>query len=74
MIAIITPHFRDFYEFIKYDPFDGRYFEVKWVDQFKTVFDRDYDGYVLLYTYYEVKDINDIIEYLESHGAKRINL
>jgi len=74
MIAIVTPYFRDFYQFIKYSPFDGSYFEVKWVDQFKTVFGRDYDGYILYYKYWEIKEINDIVDYLESHGAKRINL
>ncbi len=74
MIAIITSHFRDFYHLIKYEPFDGRYFEVKWVDTLTTVFGRNYDGYILWYDYYEIDDINEIIEYLDSHGAKRINI
>lgn len=74
MIAILTPHFRDFYQFIKYPPFTGEYFEVKFVDSFKSVFGRDYDGYILSYGYYEIEDINDVVDYLESHGAKRINL
>lgn len=74
MIAIVTPHFRNFYEFIKYPPFTGEYFEVKFVASFKSVFGRDYEGYILSYKYYEIKDINDIVDYLESHGAKRINL
>lgn len=74
MIAIVTPHFRNFYDFIKYPPFTGEHFEVKFVDSFKSVFGRDYDGYILSYEYYEIKDINDVVDYLESHGAKRIDL
>jgi len=74
MIAIISPHFRDFYNFTKYGVFTGEYFEVKWVDTLTTVFGRNYDGYILWYDYYEIDDIDEIIEYLEIHGAKRINI
>lgn len=74
MIAIITPHFRDYYQLIKYEPFDGRYFEVKWIDNFKKAFGRNYDGYILWYEYWEIKNINEVVEYLESHGAKRIDI
>lgn len=74
MIAIITPNFRNFYQFTKYPPFDGRYFEVKFADKLATIFGRNFDGYILIGAYYEVKDYGEIIEYLETHGAKRISI
>jgi len=74
MIAIVTPYFKDFYQLIKYAPFDGRYFEVKWINSVKSVFGRNYDGYILWYEYWEIKDINEVVDYLESHGAKRIEI
>lgn len=76
MIAIITPHFSDFHYFTKFSPFDGFYFQVKFIDRFKSVFGQNFDGYIILpHDYhYDLKDGYEIIEYLEIHGAKRINL
>lgn len=74
MIAIVTPNFNWFYEISQYSGFDGMYCDTKWVSNKEQAYGRNFDGFVLGRNYYEIKNISEIVEYLEMHGAKKINL
>lgn len=70
MTAIITPHFKVFYNISKEYIF---FTDSKWVyDLGKSCFGYTFDSYFLAFGAENIKDINDIIDYLEIHNVKRI--
>jgi len=70
MTAIITPKFSVFYDISKEDKF---FANSKWVFDFpKSCFGRNFDSYLLAFGAENIRDINDIIDYLEMHNVKRI--
>ena len=70
MIAIITPHFKVFYNISKEDRF---FTDSRWVyDLGKSCFDYTFDFYFLAFGAENIKEIGDIIDYLEAHNVKRI--
>lgn len=70
MTAIITPHFRDFYNISK----ENRFFaNSRWVyDFWKSCFARDFNSYFLAFGAENIKEIDEITDYLEAHNVKRI--
>lgn len=65
MIAIITSKFSVFRDINKEDS--------KWVFDFpKSCFGRNFDSYLLAFGAENIRDINDIVDYLEIHNVKRI--
>lgn len=70
MIAIITPKFNVFYNISKEDNF---FTNSRWVYDFpNSCYGYRFDSYLLAFGAENIKDINDIIEYLEMHNVKRI--
>lgn len=70
MIAIITPKFNVFYNISKEDSF---FTYSRWVYDFpNSCFGYTFDSYFLAFGAENIRDISDIIEYLEMHNAKRV--
>ena len=67
-VAVITPRFIDFLNFTKEQAHEKaqneRYF---FVDSIKSVRGRLFDRVEKLHNYYEIKDIDNVLDYLETH-------
>lgn len=70
MTAVITPYHNVWYNLSKERT--ELFIDSRWVYSSSVVFGRNFENYILAHGWEEVKDLDTIIEYLESHGATKI--
>lgn len=64
-VAVITPRYRDFQIWLRENEKPNE--KYTWIDEINSVRGKIFDRVEKLYNYYEIKDVNDVLDYLETH-------
>lgn len=64
-VAVITPRFRDYLEFIRRQNIENE--KYCFVDSIQKVKGRLFDRVEKLHNYFYIKDIDEVLDYLETH-------
>lgn len=64
-VAVITPRFRDYLEFIRNQNIENE--KYCFVDSIQSVRGKLFDRVEKLNNYFHIKDIDEVLDYLETH-------
>jgi hypothetical protein len=64
-VAVITPRFRDYLEFIRNQNIENE--KYCFVDSIQSVRGKLFDRVEKLHNYFHIKDIDKVLDYLETH-------
>lgn len=64
-VAVVTPRFKDFLNYIRES--DNENEKYCWVYCLKAIQGKRFDRIEKLYNYFYIDDIDDVLDYLESH-------